>query len=286
MLLLRILSHLPLKILYLLSDFLFVLLRYVIGYRRKLVRKNLRNAFPEKSDKELRKIENHFYRNLCDYGVETLKLFTIRKEDLAERVQFRNLDLIEDLKEKNQPAILFAAHMFNWEWILTAGTFSLPIPLDFVYQKVQSNLFNKFSLLSRTRFGAYPIERSNVARETLRRKSILRGISIVADQYPGLVKDKRHPARFLNQESVFFLGGNQLALMSQYPVLYLNIKRLKRGYYEGTFSMLSQPPYSKDDVTPVNNYIIAIEEAIRRDPANWLWSHDRWKTRHLHFGEK
>jgi Kdo2-lipid IVA lauroyltransferase/acyltransferase len=250
------------------------------------VRKNLRNSFPEKSQAELLSIEKQFYINLCDYGVETLKLLTMRKEDLASRVTFTNLDLIQSYKEKNEPLILLSAHLFNWEWILTAGSFSLPIPLDFVYQKVESNLFNTFAMVTRTRFGAFPIERSNVARETIKRKNVLRGIALVSDQYPGYKKDKKHPAFFLNQESVLFLGGNQLAILMQYPVLYMNVRKIKRGHYEGTFEKIAEPPFMKDDVTVVDNYVRALEDSIRKDPANWLWSHNRWKKRHLGHGAR
>lgn len=246
-----------------------------------MVRKNLKNSFPGKSPYELLQIEKQFYHNLCDYAVETLKLFSIAKKDLALRMTFTNLEIIDDYKSKKQSVIILASHQFNWEWLLAAGNFSLPVPVDFVYQPVNNAIFNRFSLLSRTRFGAHAIKRDEVARETVKRKNLLRGIAIVADQYPGLKNDKRYPTKFLHQDTVFFQGANQLTLVTQYPVVYAAVKKIKRGYYQVTFEKIAEPPYPANDTTPIEKYVRAVERVIQQDPPGWLWSHNRWKTRHL-----
>jgi Kdo2-lipid IVA lauroyltransferase/acyltransferase len=281
MLILRLLSYLPFAALYAFADFLRYVLMYVIKYRRKIVRRNLKNSFPDKSNDELSKIERQFYQNLCDYGVETLKLLTMKREDLARRMTFKNIELIEHYKHQNQSVLILAGHQFNWEWLLTAGNFSLPLPVEFVYQKVSSGLFNTFSLTCRTRFGAFPIERERVARETLRRTGIQRCVAILADQYPGHRGDKKHPAIFLNQDSVFFQGANQLAVLMQCPVVFAQVRRLRRGRYEAEFVPVSEPPYGKADVGLIHKYVKVLEAAIVKQPSNWLWSHDRWKKRHL-----
>lgn len=281
MILLRLLSRLPLRVLYVLADLLFVISYYVVRYRRKLVRKNLVNSFPGKSGKELRHIEKQFYVNLCDYAVETLKLFTIRKESLAKRMVFKDVSLIEHYKQQHQPVIILAAHQFNWEWLLTAGNFSLPVPVDFVYQPVHISFFNDFSLQCRTRFGAYPIKRDDVAREVVRRKHLIRGVAIIADQYPGLKHDKRFPTTFMGQDTVFFQGANQLALLTGYPVVFAAVKKVKRGFYETDFIKIGEPPYAKGDVSIIERYAQEVEVLIRENPPGWLWSHNRWKKRHL-----
>jgi Kdo2-lipid IVA lauroyltransferase/acyltransferase len=281
MFILRLLSRLPLGVLYRASDFLYFITRYVIGYRRNLVRKNLANAFPEKNSHELKQIENKFYHNLCDYVVETIKLLSIDREDLANRMQFQDADILEQYKAEGKSVIMLTAHLFNWEWMLASGSFSLPLPVDFVYQKVNNQFFDAIFLKLRTRFGAYAIERNHVARQALRRKSTQRGIAIVADQYPGQQTDKRHPVRFLNQDTVFFLGGSQLAVLTQYPVVFFGVRKISRGFYVGKFERIADPPYGKDDVDIVERYASAVEKSIRLDPANWLWSHNRWKKRHL-----
>ncbi|RAW03143.1 lysophospholipid acyltransferase family protein [Pseudochryseolinea flava] len=281
MLFIRLISRFPFWLLYGISDFLFVLSYYVIRYRRKLVQKNLRNAFPEKSSDELAKIEKEFFRNLCDYAVETLKILTINKEELSRRVIFTNPGLVLRYLEAGQSVIHLASHQFNWELLLAKGSYVWGHQMDFVYQPVNNKFFNDLTLKIRTRFGGYAVRRDEVARETIRRKQLTRGICIVADQYPGLGKDKRYAATFMNQETVFFYGSNQIATMMQMPVFFQIIKKVKRGHYEVTALELAQPPYAKESEIVIERYIKAVETAIHEDPAGWLWSHNRWKKRHI-----
>ena len=285
MILVRLLSKLPLWLLYLISDFLFGLSFYVVRYRRRLVWKNLKNAFPEKSDPELRNIERQFYKNLCDYGVEMLKLVTISREELDRRVTFKNPEKANHYLEQGLSTLNLAAHTFNWEWMLTAGSFKLKGAMDFVYQPVHSKFFNELSLLSRTRFGAHPIRRDSVAREIVKRKGIVRNVAIVGDQYPGYSHDKKFPVVFMNQETVFFYGSVQLAVLTQYPVFYYSMRKVRRGYYEVSIIELGVTPYQSNDQQIIKRYVEALEELIRERPSEWLWSHDRWKTRHLEHQE-
>lgn len=281
MILVRLLSRLPLWFLYVVSDVLFVLGFYVVRYRRRLVRKNLKNAFPDKTERELLFIQRNFYRNLCDYAVEMLKLVTISREELDRRVTFTNPQLANQYLEQGQSTLNLAAHTFNWEWMLTAGSFKLKGAMDFVYQPVHSKFFNDLSLICRTRFGAYPIRRDSVAREIVKRKNVVRNVAIVGDQYPGYNHDKKFPVRFMEQDTVFFYGSVQLAVLTQYPVFYYRMKKVKRGYYEVSVVELAKPPYQSNDNEIIGHYVRALESLIRERPSEWLWSHDRWKTRHL-----
>ena len=275
----KFLSWLPFPILYAFSDFLFVVSYYVIGYRINVVRKNLRSSFPEKSPGELKKIEKQFYKDLCDYGVETLKLLTISKEELMKRLVYKNPEIALPFADRGQSIILLTSHQFNWEWLLTSGCLYLPFKVDFVYQRQSSKLFDNFSLESRSRFGAYPIERSQVAREAIRRKNVLRGVAIMADQFPGLDRDKKYWTTFMNQETAFFLGLGQLAFITQYPAIFFGVKKIKRGYYEAEGFVVSQPPYEKESQQIVEDYVKATEKIIRQNPSGWLWSHNRWKRK-------
>lgn len=278
---LRWLSRLPFPILYALSDFLFVVSFYMVRYRRKLVEKNLRNSFPQKSDSERRAIEKEFYKNLCDYAVEMLKLLTLSKEELSARMVFTHPEVPEGFRKKNQSILFLASHQFNWEWLLVSASINFPMHIDFVYQPVNSKFFNDLSLHSRTRFGAHAIKRDEVAREIVKRKNIIRGIASVADQYPGYGRDKKYVSQFLNQETVFFYGTNQLAILTQYPALYYEIKKVKRGFYEASPVVVALPPYAKDSDTVIENYVRIVERVIEVHPDGWLWSHNRWKKRHL-----
>lgn len=275
----RLFSRLPFPVLYALSDFLFLVSYHVVKYRRKLVMKNLRNSFPEKSTSELRAIEKAFYRNLCDYAVETLKLLTIDKQELIKRMHITNHEEIDACAKNNQSVIALASHQFNWEWLLVSANATYSLPVDFVYQTVKNKFFNDLTQAIRTRFGAYSIDRHHVAREFIKRKNITRVIATVADQYPGLKADKRITAQFLNQETEFFFGSNQMATMSQYKVIYLDVRKIKRGYYTCTSIPIAEPPYDKNDTHIIEDYIRAVEQSIRNHPDGWLWSHNRWKKR-------
>jgi Kdo2-lipid IVA lauroyltransferase/acyltransferase len=281
MFLLRLISRLPVAVLYHISDIFFLLSYHVVRYRRNLVKRNLRNSFPEKTKAERARIEREYYHNLCDYAVETLKLLTIKKEDLEKRVVFTNTGIVEKYKSQNQSVLMLASHQFNWEWMLAAGNINLPMPLDFVYQPINSKLTDRLLLACRTRFGAHAVKRNELAREIIKRRHVLRGTAIVADQYPGQKRDKRYITTFLNQETAFFYGTNQLAAMTQYPVLFTEIRKVKRGFYEVTFVPLAEPPYEKNSDEIIDRYAKAAENLIHQYPAGWLWSHNRWKKRHL-----
>jgi KDO2-lipid IV(A) lauroyltransferase len=277
----KLLSRLPLSVLYFFSDVLFIVSFYVIRYRRKIVKRNLANSFPEKSRRELQRIERQFYSNLCDYAVEMLKLVTMSKEELSRRMVFKNPGVLEKYSSENQSILFLASHQFNWEWILVSASINFPMAIDFVYQPVKSKFFNDLTLYIRTRFGAYPIKRDEVARELVKRKHVVRGLASVADQYPGYGRDKKFITQFLNQETAFFMGTNQLALLTQYPALYYPMKKVKRGYYEAYPIVIAAPPYSRTSETVIEQYVRVVEQVIRENPAGWLWSHNRWKKRHL-----
>ena len=281
MFLIRLLSRLSLPILYKISDVLFFLSFYLVGYRRRLVAKNLFRSFPDKPLAERKQIEKEFYKNLCDYAVESLKLVSMSREELSRRMVFTHPELLQNFRAANQSILFLASHQFNWEWLLVSASINFPMAIDFVYQPVNNKFFNDLILNIRTRFGAHPIKRDEVARELIRRKDIIRGVATVADQYPGYGRDKKFIARFLNQETAFFMGTNQLAQLTQYPSLYYKPRKIKRGYYEASPVIVALPPYPKDGVQVISNYVDAVEEGIKEYPPGWLWSHNRWKKRHL-----
>jgi Kdo2-lipid IVA lauroyltransferase/acyltransferase len=281
MLFFRLLSQLPFSALYALSDFLFFMSYYVVRYRRRLVTKNLKNAFPEKSRDELKHIQKTFYKSLSDYSVETIKLLSISPQELSRRMNFVDTSVIRYYKDQGQSVIILSSHHFNWEWLLTSAGLSLPLPIDFVYQKVNNQFFNNYSLTCRTRFGAHAIEREEVGRDVIKRKNVQRTIAILADQYPGLGKHKKYLTTFMNQETAFFHGANQLAVLTQFPVVYAAVRKVRRGFYEVTFERIAEPPFTKDDYSMIDKYVRVVERNIKEKPTEWLWSHNRWKKRHL-----
>jgi len=281
----RLLSRLPWPVLYGVADVLFVLSFYVIGYRRKVVQENLKRSLPEFSDSERKRIEREFFRNLADYSVETLKLQTLTAEELCQRMQFRNATFVQQFREAGQPYIALASHHFNWEWLIAAATLQLDIPHHYVYQAQPNAFIDRLINAGRSRFGAYPIRRQVVAREALKRKDEFRSIAIIADQFPGHLHDKRYWTQFLHQDTAFFQGINQLAVITQYPVVYASLRKLKRGHYEMEFIPLANPPYRPNDTMVIERYIEETERAIRARPAQWLWSHKRWKKTRAEWGD-
>ena len=279
MFLLRLISRLPFRALYLFADFLFIVSYRLLSYRKSIVIRNLEQSFPEKTHEERRRIRKVFYLNLCDYAVETLKLITITDKELKRRMIYKNPEIVDEYVKRNQSILIFASHQFNWEWLLVAGSLNLPLPIDFVYQQQHSPFFDRLSLLSRSRFGAYGIKRQNVARELIKRKDSLRAIAVVADQFPGHENDKRYWTEFLNQETAFFQSINQMATITQYPAFYAAIRKAKRGYYELELVKIAEPPYDKENFHVIDNYVTATEKLIRQYPDGWLWSHNRWKNR-------
>lgn len=276
---LKLISRLPFSILYLISDFLFLMIYHVFRYRRSVVWSNLKNSFPEKSGNEINQIEKQFYQNLCDYAVETIKLLTLNPNELKRRMVFVNTEVIQSCKDKGQSMLLMASHQFNWEWLISAANLWLPVTVDFIYQPQSSDLANQFSLQTRSRFGSLAIKRSEVIRQLISRKHILRAVANVADQFPGHGNDKRYWTMFLHQETAFFEGVNNLAIMMQYPVFFAKIIRVKRGYYEMEFVKIGEPPYPKGSVDVIENYVKETEKVIRYQPEGWLWSHKRWKKK-------
>lgn len=277
----RLLSQLSLPVLYSISDLLFFVAFHLVRYRRRLVQRNLQRSFPEKTSFELNEIEREFYRNLCDYAVESLKLITMSKDELTSRMLFTRQDVPQGFRAAGQSILFLASHQFNWEWVLVSASASFPMPIDFVYQPVSNKFFDRLILEIRTRFGAHPIKRDEVARELMRRKGIVRGIATVADQYPGYGRDKKFVTTFLNQQTAFFMGTNQLAQLTQYPSIYYKPKRVRRGYYEASPVIVALPPYPKETLVVITKYVEVVEATIRENPPGWLWSHNRWKKRHL-----
>jgi KDO2-lipid IV(A) lauroyltransferase len=278
MLLVRLFSSLPFALLYLISDLLYLLLYHVIRYRRGIVRDNLVACFPEMSLADVREIEKKFYRNLCDFGVETIKQLTMTRDELLRRTVFVNGRELQSYKDSGTSVLLLAAHTFNWEWMLSAGSIVLPMQVDFVYQPQSGAFANRLSLKTRTRFGAHAIEREKVGRESVRRKGIVRAVATVADQFPGHHFNRRYWTEFMGRHTAFFHGIGQLALLMQSPVFFCQIIRTGRGTFEVTLRKLSDAPATDAEALHVLDlYARETERVIRQQPENWLWSHNRWK---------
>ncbi|MDN5203451.1 lysophospholipid acyltransferase family protein [Fulvivirgaceae bacterium BMA10] len=277
--LLKLLSKVPLRLLYLLSDFIAFVAIHLVKYRKKVVLENLRKSFPEKKEDEISTIAVNFYKHLADVVVETIKAISISKEEITERVEIRNLEIVEHYASQNQSVLVLTTHQCNWEWMLLSGCVQFPCAVDAVYLPLNNKRMDEFMYKARSRFGGTPISAKKIIKETIRRtRERTIAIGMLADQEPPAIKS-RYWTTFLNQETAFVLGPQQLSGVAKMPVLFMGMERVKRGYYRVTIDKVAEPPYEKGNHDILETYIKKTEVLINANPSNWLWSHRRWKRK-------
>lgn len=278
MIFLKLLSRLPLGVLYLITDALYLLVYYVIGYRKKVVIINLTNSFPDKSDGEIKRIAKDFYGRFSEYIAETIKAISISEKEMTMRVKFTNVEVVKPYADKNQSILLAGSHQFNWEWALLTGCLVLPFPVDAVYQRLSNKKHDKLMLDTRAKFGGKPIDKKYILRSLLKSKERVKAVAIMADQSPGR-ETVKYWTRFMNQDTAFYLGPEQIAKALNYPVFFYRMERVKRGYYTVELINLTDPPYEKGSHDILDEYVKHTEQLIADDPAGYLWSHKRWKLK-------
>jgi KDO2-lipid IV(A) lauroyltransferase len=273
---LYLLSLLPFWALYLFSDFLFVIIYHVIGYRRKIVQENLLNSFPEKTDAGRRSIEKKYYHHLCDLVVETIKMITISEKAVAARLSSPNPEVLFNYFADGKSVIGAVGHYGNWEVANLGLSFYLEATLLVVYKPLSNKLFDEFFIKVRSRYGSKLIAMKNTTRAMVRHKDEVTFSLLVADQTP-VKHEAFYFTEFLNQPTAFFLGIEKLAKLTDQVVVFCDVKKIKRGYYEYTFIPITEKPKETAEHEITNAYIKCLEVMIRREPQYWLWSHRRWK---------
>ena len=277
-LLLKLLSKLPLRALYVLSDLVYPLLYYVIRIRRETVLANLRHSFPDKSPQEIKRLAKAFYRNYTDLVFEMIKMYSISKEELAKHVHIANLPLLKSFLDTGQPVILILGHQGNFEWSLMLSSLQSKYPLDAIYKPLHNEAVDRLLLNARSRFGATLIPAKHAVTEIIRRKNTVRCVALLADQTPRTT-DEKYWTRFLNQDTAFFLGVEQIARATKYPVVFMGIKRIRRGAYEANFTILSEQPRACSRYELTERYARELERQILENPTDWFWAHRRWKLK-------
>lgn len=276
--LLYLLSLLPMRLLYLLSDGLFFPLFHIVKYRRKVVEKQLDECFPEKSMQERRVIERQFYHFFCDYLVEVIKLFSISKKEMMRRMKFVGIEQVrEELKDKKF-CFLYLGHYCNWEYIASLSYWLPEIHCGQIYHRIYNQAFDELFLKLRGQFGGESI----LMKDTLRRILTLRNqekkvmIGFIADQLPKW-ENMHHWTTFLNHDTSFFIGAERIAKQVDAALYYVDVERVKRGYYQVRFRLMTLHPKEFPDYELTDQYARLLEESICRQPAYWLWTHKRWK---------
>ena len=274
-----IVSMLPFRILYFVSDLLYILMYYVIGYRKKVVKENLNLVFPNKSEAELRIILKRFYHHLCDMIVESIKSMNISIGSMKSRYKFNNLDIITDYEKQNKSIILMCAHYGSWEWIFILQTYTTHRSYA-IYKRLQNKYFDRLVKSIRARYNSYLITTKETfcVMEEARKKGILSMSGFASDQSPKKGK-ARYWADFMGINVPVHTGAEALAKKLDMPIVFFSVKRMKRGYYEATFQTLAEKPRSFKDYDITDRFLKLVEDQIIEAPEYYLWTHNRWKHR-------
>ena len=269
-------SALPFRVLYVLSDFNYLLMYHVGRYRRKVVRENLEKSFPEKTEAERLQIERKFYRYLSDYMLEDLKLH-MSAEDLCQRMIYKNTEQYLELTEKYGGIIVMIPHYANYEWLIGMGSVMKPgdVPVQ-VYKPLKDKYLNELFKQIRSRFGGYNIPKHSTAREIikLKREGKNMVVGLITDQWPS---GDRYWTTFMGQETAFLNGAERIAKIMNFPVFYCELTKTRRGYCEAEFKLMTEAPKETVEGEITDMFAHELEQTIRREPAYWLWSHKRWK---------
>lgn len=278
-------SLLPLWILYRVSDFLYLITYYIVGYRRKLVRKHLAGCFPEKDERERRQIEREFYSWFCDYAVESIKLLSISQAHLRRRMRFENVEAVKRSFDEGHNVSLFLGHYCNWEWVSS-------IPIHFeeykdnvmfgqIYHKLENEAMDKVFLKLRGRMGATSIPMAETLRKIVecRSQGKLWIVGFIADQVP-LWNNIHLWLDFMHHDTPVFTGAERIARKFDTDVYYVDVRREKRGYYVARYELMAEHPAELQEYELTRMYFRMLEGSLRRQPPFYLWTHNRWKRTH------
>ena len=282
-----LLSLLPFWALYGMADCFFLLVYYIIRYRRKVVRRNLSTSFPEKSEQEVKQIERRFYRWLCDYAVETMKLLTISDKALLRRMELRGAEQLEQCFDKGQDCAVILGHYCNWEWLADIQLTFKRYPdalLGSIYHPLYNKAFDRLFIDIRSAHGGLCIAKQDILRELVRlnREKRHSVFAYVSDQSP-----RWHNIHlwldFMNHDTPVFTGGERIMRKKDNAVFYLDMERPRRGKYVCTFKLVSQHAAQEPENEITKQFFKMLEQTIRRQPEFYLWTHNRWKRTHEEF---
>jgi len=271
-------SNLPMRVLFIFSDIAFFILYYVIGYRKKVVRNNLRMSFPEKTDKELKIIEKKTFRHFTDVFFEMIKSFTISEKEISQRLSITNPELVDKYYDKGQSVIFLSGHYANWEWVSFIVEKSLNYHMSVVYKKLKNEYFDKLMKKPRNKFGVRFVVTRNFYPEILKNKKegVIQAYGFLSDQSPKL-NNAKFWNDFMGIRVPVIIGPETIAKKMNYPVFYFHTEQVKRGVYRSTFLLLEEDPKSAETYSITKKYIKSLEDQIQKQPEFYFWTHKRFK---------
>lgn len=284
------LSLLPLRVHYVLSDVIFLLVYHVLRYRRKLVRKNLADSFPEKSAPERYRLERQFYHWLCDYVAETVKLLSISDKALLRHIEFRGVDQLEQVFDEGRNCAAILGHYCNWEWLSATGLAFRRHPdavMGLIYHPLYNEAFDQLFIDIRSAHGGHCVPKQDILRHllTLRHENRRSLFGYISDQSPKW-ENMHLWLDFLNHDTPVFTGAERIMQKMNDAVFYVDMERPRRGQYVCTFRLIAAEAAREEEFAITRRFFGMLEQSIRRQPAFYLWTHNRWKRGREEFNLK
>jgi len=274
----RLLSHVPFPALYLFADLIGWLAFRVFPHREEVVRTNLSLCFPELDEAAMADIRRRYYAAFADVLVEVIKSATLPADEFRRRVSVIGMEQPRAFLAQGQSVLLAAAHQCNWEWMLLALSLELGFPVDAAYKPLVDSWAEREMKKVRSRFGSRLIPAKELLADIIKRGKVVRAVAMVADQEP-TTSEHKHWTRFLNRDTAFYMGPEEIARVTRFPVFFLGMRRTGRGFYELRFTPLSTPGESLKTGELTERYVRLVEQQIRESPPDWPWSHKRWKLK-------
>lgn len=283
-------SKLPYRALYVISDIANLVLYHIVRYRRDIVRRNITSAFPEKSLEECISIERGFYKWFCDYFVETVKLMSVSRRELLSRIEFRGIDKIEECFDKGQTCAGILGHYGNWELLSATGLVIKKHPeavIGLIYHPLRSQLFDRLFINMRQSMGGVCVPKKDILRYlvSFRSQNLMNLFGYIADQAPRY-RNIHLWLPFLNHDTPVFTGAERIMRKMNNAVFYIDVERPERGKYIYTFKLMTDKPGEMPEFEITKKFFVMLEQTIRREPRFYLWSHNRWKRTREEFDKE
>ena len=273
-------SLLPMWLHYVLADVLYVLVAHVLRYRSKVIDKNLANAFPELTDAERQRMKHQFYHYFCDFIAEIVKYATMRPDNIKRRMVFHGAEKVREILRDGQDVAFMLGHYCNWEWMTSYPIWLEGVEASFgqVAHLLENPIMDRLINKMRDRQGSKTVAMQETLRWLLRERQEGRPtvLAYVSDQVP-LWWNIHHWLEFMNQDTPVFTGMERIARKLNQAVIYIDARRVRRGYYEADVHVITRNPNSLPEFAITDEYFRLLEATIRREPQFWLWTHNRWK---------